>query len=672
MNWMLAALVGALQLLCLASLPRAAAGAELPQTGLLASGHIALFGKRIPLPPGEWRVAAASFARVTGEDPGPYGTIGGVMLTRAAEDPEREFVLIRTNAVPVRSGWGPPAECLEGAALWQSVAEPRDLHTACAYVMPARSARIAAWIGDPSIKRLLPPWALVAGFRASDRNDVVEARYGVVPTSKAQAAWFGTWQTLEPSQKALLERLGDWARRARQASFAALRDPADQVPSIPPMMLATGAAAVPGETVSPLQADLYDLATYRGPVTVWNWALASTLTGNIYVGATIAAWQSLTHNALYSGNEMAWDWSRDIPTMNFVAARPVRHGDAADQSDPAPGGFTLDGKQVPLPSGTWTVLATDTGPAASGVVLGQLEGKVLRGLAVAHANLTKTAEIFATASDCSRTDLYFATIRYDTPADGYCTYAKPVTPEDASADDQLWARARIRLLAEGVDVPPVFLAVGARARTGDNFADVRYYFPPDDAMIRAGLTGAQLGAGRIAAAPVLLEHVVALQAWADLVQLPLEQGVRGRLPGVSAELPWPWQMAAVRDALVSQAHAPLERLRQAGALDDAELQRQLALADATLAERERQRWSLWARSTYKVATYRVLSYFDSVAVSWFITFSPEQSLAYATINAVAQPIMAYANAHGWVGSGAGQGSLSLQPIDFPELGRDRL
>jgi hypothetical protein len=131
-------------------------------------------------------------------------------------------------------------------------------------------------------------------------------------------------------------------------------------------------------------------------------------------------------------------------------------------------------------------------------------------------------------------------------------------------------------------------------------------------------------------------------------------------------------MQAVRDALVSQAHAPLERLRQAGAIDDAELKRQLALADATLAERERQRWSLWARSTYKVATYRVLSYFDSVAVSWFITFSPEQSLAYATINAVAQPIMAYANAHGWVGSGAGQGSLSLQPIDFPELGRDRL
>lgn len=673
MRVVFAALVGVLQLLCLAALPHAAAATMLPETGQVASGHIELFGKRIPLPPGEWRVAAANFSHAAGEDPGAYGTIGGVLLTRPTDDAEHAFVLIRTNALPVHRGWGSPAECVDDATLFRSVAEPRDLHNACTFVVAARSGRIAAWAGDPSAARFLPPWALVAGFRASDRNDVIEARYGVVPATRAQAAWFGTWDTLDAPQRNLLQHLGDWARQARQASFAALREPADQVSPIPPMVLATqGVGSAPGEDITSLRLGLYKLATYRGPVTAWNWALASALAGNIYVGASIAGWQSITHSAIYFGNEMAWEWPRDVRAMSFVATRPVTRGVASDEADQTPGGFALNGKQVPLPSGAWTVLAEDAAPTASGVVLGRLDGNALRGLAVVHTNPNKTSDIFGTASDCTRHDLYFSTIRYDTPVDGYCSYAKPVTPEDAAAGDPLWARARARLTETGVNLPPVLLEIGARTRTRENFVDVRYYFPPDEAMTEAGRTGAQLGAARVTDSPVLLEHVVALQAWADLAQRPLELGVRGRLPASSAELPWPWQMATVRDALTRQAHAPLERLHEAGAIDDAELRRQLALADAALAERERQRWSLWARSAYKVATYRVLSYFDAVAVSWIITTSPEQSFAYATINAVAQPIMAYVNEIGWAGSGVGRAAASLQPVDFPEIGRDRL
>jgi hypothetical protein len=190
-------------------------------------------------------------------------------------------------------------------------------------------------------------------------------------------------------------------------------------------------------------------------------------------------------------------------------------------------------------------------------------------------------------------------------------------------------------------------------------------------LTQAGLSIAQLGAPRLADTPVLLERVVALLGWADLVQMPIEQNVRARLPTASAALPWPWEMAAVRAVLISQAHA-LKRLHVVGAIDDADLQRQRALADAALAKREGQRWSLWARSAYKVATYRILSYFDAIAVSWIITLSPGQSLTYATINGVAQPIMAYANEIGWAGSGVGRAAASRQPVDFPDLGRDRL
>ena len=67
----------------------------------------------------------------------------------------------------------------------------------------------------------------------------------------------------------------------------------------------------------------------------------------------------------------------------------------------------------------------------------------------------------------------------------------------------------------------------------------------------------------------------------------------------------------------------------------------------------------------------MLSYVDAVAVSGIITASPGQSFAYATINALAQPVVAYANEIGWAGSGVGRAAASLQPVDFPEIGDDR-
>jgi uncharacterized membrane protein len=667
MKLIVAVLVGVVQMLCLAALPNAAVADALPEVGQSIADHVELFGKRILLPPGEWRVASESFGRVVGEDPGPYGTIGSVLLTRAAEDAMPSFVLISTNAAPVVGGWGPPPECANEAVLWQSVAEPRDLHNACTFVVAARAGRIAAWSGDPSVYHLLPPWALVAGFRVSDRKDVVEARYGVVPKSGSQATWFGTAQTLDQSQKQLLERLGDWARQARQASFAALRDPLDQVPPIPPMVLAPDkAGTASAEDITSLRLGLYKLATYRGPVTAWNWALASVLSGSLYVGATVAAWQSITHSAIYFGNEMAWEMPTTVPAMRFVATSPVAAKIISIETTSTDGGYTLAGKQVPLPSGAWTVLAQEADTSVTAVLLARIDGNVLRGLVVVRANVAKTSDIFGTASDCSSSGGYFSIIRYDTPVDGYCSYAKPVFLGGAGDDEALWTKGRARLAEVGVSLPPVLLEVGARARTRENVADVRYYFPPDDAM-----TAVHLAATDIVDRPALRDQVMALQAWADLIQLPLEQGVRGRMVA-PAGVPWPWQMAAVHEALTSQVHAPIERLRAAGAIDDTELQRQLALADAWLAERERQRWSLWVRSAYKVATYRILSYFDAIAVSWIITLSPEQSFAYATINAVAQPIMAYVNEIGWAGSGVGRAAAPLQPVDFPDIGRDQL
>jgi uncharacterized membrane protein len=645
--------------LCVCMGPLAAhAQPMLPLVGQRVSGPVSLFGKQVPLPPGEWRISAAGFAKVSVEDPGGYGAIGDVLLLPVDPRAPYAFALVRVNALPVRDGWGAPLECSDAEALFVSAAETRDLHNACSVVLVASSARIRALVGRLPAAASPPLPALLAGFRASDRRDVVEAWYGFRPPAVSVDQWSGPKEALDAAHRELIASIGAWIQQAREASFTAMRDPAAQATSIPSVVLTTsGAPEAKGEVITSLRLSLYKLATYRAPVTAFNWILASALAGDLYVGAVVAGWQSITHSALYFGNEMAWEWPRTPFSMPFTPTgggllQPPAASVAASASI-----YSQDGKQLPLPGGPWTVIADHGNAAAHGVVLAQLEGNALRGLAIVHTNPVKTANIFGTASDCSRTDGYFATIRYDTPLDGYCAYSKPVLPDD-TASDALWADAKARLAATHVELPVMFQQVGVRARTRDNFIDVRYYFPAN------GIAAVPRGSA------TLRESTAALQAWADLLQPSLEAGLRGRLPASLAAVPWPHQIAEVSAELTRGAHAPLELLHAAGALDDAEYDRQLALADAALAEREQLRWSLWLRSAYKVATYRVLSYVDAVVVSGIITFSAAQSLIYATVNAAGQPIMAYANEIGWAGSGVGRPSASLQPVDFPEIGRD--
>jgi len=436
-------------------------------------------------------------------------------------------VLLRTNALPVRAGWGPPPDCLSDQMLFRSASEPRDLRNACSFVVAARAGQIAALAGTMAIDRALPPWALVAGFRASDRDDVIELRYGIALPNVAPAAWFGTRSMLDWPRHEIVARLGAWAQRACQASLDAMRDPADQVPPIPTLSLreTTHEAVAQGEDITTLWLGLYKLATYRGPVTAWNFVLASALSRNFYTGAVIAFWQSLSHSAVYFGNDVAWELQATTPPMVFVANPPVTRpatGSAVvlARVQPAPSGdptsLVIDGMQVPLPAATWTVLAEDraaTGP--NGVVLARLDGRSLLGLVVVHSNAQKTSDILGTAADCSRGDINFATISYDTPVDGFCTYGKPVAPETtdrAASVDPLWNTASHRLASAGIPLPPTLMVVGARVRTRENFVDARYYFAPDRTMVETGLTGEQLAADHVAATPASLERVMALEA----------------------------------------------------------------------------------------------------------------------------------------------------------------
>lgn len=662
----------------------------LPTIGQSVAGEIMLLGKRIPLPDGAWRVASAGFGRVARETPGPYGAIGGVLLVRPG-GPTREFLLIHTNALPLRDGWGPPSECQTGAPLFSSVGEMRNLHNACSFVVPTRigwlaRAELPALGDDAEARASLPPWALIAGFRVSDRRDVLDMRYGIVPPATLGAAgWFGGADKLNGPQLALVAELGAWAQRARVPAFAALRDPADQVPAFPSPLQRSGSDIPPvGEEISALRLALYKLATYRLPASTASLLIAWGLSGNFYTGVQTMIWQGLTHSAVFFGNEMLWEQPQTLPAMPFTGGRDTvttgkprsaraaapgllfaAKGDAlplpaATRSLPSVTTIPVDGKLVPLPGDGWMTLARDETDRITGTVFARLDGKVLTGLALAHTNQLAQTAIIGTSSECGRSDLYFALTRYDTPEDGYCLYGKQVIPSQAAADNRLWAKALDRLRADGIPLPSPLMMIGARARTRENLLDVRYYFIPPATLTNRDRDDTGLSA----------DPVAALQTWADMMQEPLELGVRGRALPPNASLPWPWDAEAVNTAIIDQAHAPLMALAAAGALDPAALRQQLAQADEALAIRERQRWSLWSRTVYKVATYRAASYVDSAAVSWLITGSVGQGFAFASINAVARPIMAYVNEIAWAHSSIGKAPASLTPVDFADIGPD--
>jgi len=304
-------------------------------------------------------------------------------------------------------------------------------------------------------------------------------------------------------------------------------------------------------------------------------------------------------------------------------------------------------------------------------VLAELDGKRLAGLVVIHSNPHATKNILGATAECARTDIYYSINRYDTPLDGFCSYAKPVAPSWTDGEEP-WAGITRLLVGRGVDLPPVLTMVGARARTRENFLDVRYYFPPDPATLALSLPDQGLAASRVANSAALRGHVAALESWADLLQEPLEQGVRGRLPAADGRSPWPREREAVAAALIRQAEQPLRDLAAAGALDETGLRRQLALAEAALFEREQQRTSLWWRSAYKVATYRVAGFIDGVVVSLLVTGSVVQTAAMTAVYQVGTPIIAYTNEIGWAAAGVGRPRAALLDVEFPEIGNDRL
>jgi hypothetical protein len=179
----------ALAALCAALAPAMADADRRLEVGQAVSDQVAVGGKQVPLPSGEWRVAAAGAQAFGPASVGAFGAIQNVILFRRQGRRVVAVAEINTNTVPVDDGWGAAASCERSTQFLLLTRYRSGWDLSCMLVQPTYAPTggpgPAAWRGalrEAAVTGLVVPdlW-LTAAFRVSDRQDVVDVRYHFAP-----------------------------------------------------------------------------------------------------------------------------------------------------------------------------------------------------------------------------------------------------------------------------------------------------------------------------------------------------------------------------------------------------------------------------------------------------------------------------------------------------------
>ena len=191
------------------------------QVGDSVSGHVAIDGKQVPLPRGEWLVAGLGAQAFDMPELGAFGAVRSVVLFQLEGSRIVAVAEINTNAVAVNDGWGRTRACVRAEQFLLVTRYRSGWETSCIFVRPTRltDAGPAAW---QAARRLaatsgltLPPGALTTGFRLSDRQDIVDLRFHFDPTLFGGGLDDGNWSAgavrADPARLDAVQRLSAWA-----------------------------------------------------------------------------------------------------------------------------------------------------------------------------------------------------------------------------------------------------------------------------------------------------------------------------------------------------------------------------------------------------------------------------------------------------------------------------
>lgn len=291
--------------------------------------------------------------------------------------------------------------------------------------------------------------------------------------------------------------------------------------------------------------------------------------------------------------------------MAVLAANPGATVLALEVGEIASGFAELNGRQIPLPDGDWTV----AGKAQNGVVTGiagafgtidsdvliKIEANRVRGVIEINTNSISVNEGWGTTHACAAEESLARFNLYRTAVDGLCFFVnETVAPIDDKSGPKAWHQAIALAKERGLVIPEEWLTIGYRISNRYDIIDARYH-----------LDGLELGGnspgrsdwtkGAVESDPNKKKTIMALNAWAGFVAEFFESGLRGRLQERLKGLSVPWSLAFDNQKYIGNVDPStvglaskkarklqLRRLVEEGVVSAGDLETYLAAANETM------------------------------------------------------------------------------------------
>jgi uncharacterized membrane protein len=197
--------------------------------GEAVSGHMDLGAKQIPLPAGDWVLAGRGTQLFEMPALGAFGAIETAILFLVRDGHVRAVLEVNGNALPVNDGWGRTTACQSDQPRFLLITRYKTgWETSCLFVQATRfgvaSPGPKAWEQARSFakqaKLAMPDNWLTAGFRVSDRQDIIDARYHFDPalmlgsaakSFEGAADWSVDAVKDNPLRRSAMETVSSWA-----------------------------------------------------------------------------------------------------------------------------------------------------------------------------------------------------------------------------------------------------------------------------------------------------------------------------------------------------------------------------------------------------------------------------------------------------------------------------
>jgi uncharacterized membrane protein len=162
--------------------------------GDVVAGVLPIDGKQIPLPEGDWVVAADAPSNWNDQSIGSFGYVRTLLLFRIERGSVDTILEIHSNVLPTTDGWGMAADCGRKDLVLAVVRFRAGWDGSCYFVTHSLidKAPPPVWhkARDFAASKgwALPRIWLTAGFRSANRSDVLDLRYYFNPQTRGIAA----------------------------------------------------------------------------------------------------------------------------------------------------------------------------------------------------------------------------------------------------------------------------------------------------------------------------------------------------------------------------------------------------------------------------------------------------------------------------------------------------